>query len=178
MESPSLIYKKKRVGEALNPYNRFEVEKVLNIAFDDDGRQLFLIKWRGYGDSYNTWEPRENILCEDKLDEYIARVGEDALIPTPQNLLTRQRRERRTMNIHVHEIRYNYAHSYSKGTSAEHRWSPKKVKNKSPAKSDEKKKRKGKGKRKRKRNRKRKGRKGKEKRERKRKEKERREKKR
>ncbi|KAF4343356.1 Testis-specific chromodomain protein [Fusarium beomiforme] len=40
----------------------WEVEKVLDSRFDDASKQLFYqIKWKGFSNKENTWEPRENL---------------------------------------------------------------------------------------------------------------------
>jgi hypothetical protein len=39
----------------------WEIEGILNHREDDDGNRDFLIKWRGYPDSENSWEPEENL---------------------------------------------------------------------------------------------------------------------
>ena len=48
----------------------FEVEKIVDGPND---RQEFFIKWDGYPDSQNTWEPLEN-LPEDMVDEYLNEI--------------------------------------------------------------------------------------------------------
>lgn len=41
----------------------FEVELIKNSKYhQDSGKVLYEIKWRGYSDNENTWEPRENLL--------------------------------------------------------------------------------------------------------------------
>ncbi|KAJ1676483.1 Chromobox protein 1, partial [Spiromyces aspiralis] len=49
--------------------DEYTVEKILDDGEDDDGNKLYLIKWLGYPDSENTWEPMENI-PEDLITEY------------------------------------------------------------------------------------------------------------
>jgi len=45
----------------------FEVEKILDMK-DDDGVTKYLVKWVGYDkEEDNTWEPLENLDCEDKI---------------------------------------------------------------------------------------------------------------
>ena len=46
----------------------FDVEDILDVKLEE-GRYLYLIKWRGYPDSDNTWEPEHN-LSGDLLDFY------------------------------------------------------------------------------------------------------------
>ena len=50
-------------SEELDP-QEFVVEKVKRKRVDKDGRESYLIKWEGYSDSENTWEPREYLNCD------------------------------------------------------------------------------------------------------------------
>lgn len=40
----------------------YEVEKILSSAIDPwSGLEIFQVKWLGYDDTHNTWEPKENL---------------------------------------------------------------------------------------------------------------------
>jgi hypothetical protein len=39
----------------------YEIEKIVRERKDDDGEVYYLIKWKNYSSSHNTWEPAENI---------------------------------------------------------------------------------------------------------------------
>ncbi|CAL8105491.1 unnamed protein product [Orchesella dallaii] len=39
----------------------YEVEKVIRKAKGSDGKPLYLIKWMGYSEDENTWEPEEHL---------------------------------------------------------------------------------------------------------------------
>ncbi len=48
----------------------FKVEKIVGKK-NTDGRIEYFIKWEGYKDHQNTWEPRENCEdCEDLIAEF------------------------------------------------------------------------------------------------------------
>lgn len=40
----------------------YEVENVMDMRFATNGKREFLIKWRGWGPSWNSWEPEDYIL--------------------------------------------------------------------------------------------------------------------
>ena len=49
----------------------YEVEAIRKMV-REDGVPKFLVKWKGYGDEDNTWEPLANLTgCEDLLDEFL-----------------------------------------------------------------------------------------------------------
>ena len=49
--------------------NQYEVEKVLNKR-KKRGRVHYLVKWLGYRDEDNTWEPEDNLDCDEKIAEF------------------------------------------------------------------------------------------------------------
>lgn len=49
----------------------FEVERVLDMRVEE-GTTQFLIKWKGFnGAEDNTWEPRENLNCEEMIEKFL-----------------------------------------------------------------------------------------------------------
>jgi len=49
----------------------FEVEKILDAQPKGRGRKMhFLVKWKGYPTSDNSWEPRENLHADRLIAEY------------------------------------------------------------------------------------------------------------
>lgn len=42
----------------------WEVEKLLAQKIDQNGNKLYLVKWLGWPNSANTWEPRESFICD------------------------------------------------------------------------------------------------------------------
>jgi hypothetical protein len=49
----------------------YEVESILGKRFAKSHRRFeYFIKWAGYDDSYNTWEPKENLNCPVLLQSF------------------------------------------------------------------------------------------------------------
>merc|ERR1712168_1553008 len=55
--------------------NEYVVEKILNHRLDSDGRKQYLLKWKGYPDEENTWEPSENLNCMKLIATYESKTG-------------------------------------------------------------------------------------------------------
>lgn len=55
----------------------FEVEKILDRKYED-GQLNYLVQWKDYDSSFNTWEPITNLLhCQDKIKEYEDKKREE-----------------------------------------------------------------------------------------------------
>ncbi|CAF0817411.1 unnamed protein product [Adineta ricciae] len=89
---------------------RFEIERIVDKRYRND-RLEYLIKWRGYPDSQNTWEPSSNIEGEQEselLAEYeaynkqqqhkLGNSGQRPLLNNNNNISPSKRRNDELMN--------------------------------------------------------------------------------
>lgn len=56
-------------GESEGEEEEFTVEKILDKRVRNS-KVEYLIKWEGYPDTENTWEPQENLDCPDIISNY------------------------------------------------------------------------------------------------------------
>ena len=50
------------------------IEKLLDVGFDDDGNQRFLVKWKNYPASDNSWVIASDISEQAKIDFFKAQA--------------------------------------------------------------------------------------------------------
>ncbi len=78
----------------------FEVEKILDAQPRGRGRKMhFLVKWKGYPTSDNSWEPRENLHVDRLIMEYNKKKQGQAE-PKKKGVKSRRARTEETIPLH------------------------------------------------------------------------------
>ncbi|GJQ78944.1 hypothetical protein Trydic_g111 [Trypoxylus dichotomus] len=52
----------------------FEVERILEVHHKRDGSREFLVSWKGYPQSQNSWVVEEDMTCSDLIAKFMAKV--------------------------------------------------------------------------------------------------------
>lgn len=105
------------IAEPVDANADYEVERIIDVFFKKDQSREFLVRWKGYGKEYDTWEPENNLNCPDLIEKFIARLeyaknlSEKELRPnrkhTERFTLRTQTSERRLSKRHDGKQRYN-----------------------------------------------------------------------
>lgn len=74
----------------------YEVERIVDHRTDYKGRRKFLLKWKGYDDSDNTWEKEEDLNCPELIEKYMKNLetlqnnlqGSGKMRDKPKKILT------------------------------------------------------------------------------------------
>ncbi|XP_063979905.1 uncharacterized protein LOC135163926 [Diachasmimorpha longicaudata] len=65
----------------------YEVERIIDVYFKKNGKREFLIRWKGFKPSEDTWEPEDNLNCPELIKKFMAKV-EEAKSASPRSLRT------------------------------------------------------------------------------------------
>ena len=75
----------------------YEVEKIVDKRIQN-GQVEYLLKWKGYPNEDNTWEPKDSLQCEELINDYEERKAKENTAPSK----TSKRKETTRYGTFVH----------------------------------------------------------------------------
>ena len=83
----------------------YVVEKIIDKRVSKSGKTEYLLKWKGYGDEDNTWEPKENVSCKDMIADFEKKLKEKKTTPaakrksdSPKNIKSEEKKAKKEDN--------------------------------------------------------------------------------
>lgn len=52
----------------------WEVGRILDVHVKRDGKREFLIRWKDYSKDSDSWEPEENLSCQDLIENFLSKL--------------------------------------------------------------------------------------------------------
>lgn len=97
-------------GDEEDDGKEYDVDKIIDVHFNKGGRREFLIRWKGWGPSGDTWEPEEHLNCTKLIEKYMEKV-DNAKSKDPKELRAdRKRTDRLTMSSQSRARRLSKRH--------------------------------------------------------------------
>lgn len=75
------------------------MERILEVHFKKSGKREFLVSWKGYPASENSWEPEENMDCKDLIEKFMDKVKQAKQFDERELRAQRKQVQRYTLNM-------------------------------------------------------------------------------
>jgi len=96
---------KEIVSEEVDETKDYEVEKIIDVFFKKDKSREFLIRWKGYQSTSDSWEPEEALNCADLIEKFMAKVDQAKNFVEKELRTNRKHTERFTLRTQENERR-------------------------------------------------------------------------
>ncbi len=76
--SPRVPPKKQKIeiseDEDEDPDAEYEVERLIDCREKRNGTREFLVHWKGWSKKFDSWEPEDNLSCQDLIDKFLEKL--------------------------------------------------------------------------------------------------------
>ncbi|CAG9763805.1 unnamed protein product [Ceutorhynchus assimilis] len=93
--------------ESWDKNEAFEVDRILDVYFHKNGKKDFLVSWKGYGSSSNSWEPEDNMDCKDLIAKYMEKVDKARQFESKETRLRENPKKVARLTIEMHSSERN-----------------------------------------------------------------------
>lgn len=80
----------------------FEVERIIEVHFKKNKTREFLIRWKGFAASDDSWEPEENLNCPELISKFMQKVEKAKTTEVRELRANRPHTKRYTLTTHEH----------------------------------------------------------------------------
>lgn len=80
------------------------------MYFKRNGSREFLVSWKGYPSSANSWEPEENMDCKEMIERFMDKVKKAQQVDVRELRTHRTHTDRFTLSTDVHGRRLSKRH--------------------------------------------------------------------
>lgn len=57
-----------------DPEAEYEVERLIDVREKRNGSREFLVHWKGWSKKFETWEPEDNLNCQDLIEKFLEKL--------------------------------------------------------------------------------------------------------
>lgn len=97
-------------GKDKESLKEFEVERIIEVHFKKNGKREFLIRWKGFTATDDTWEPEENLNCSELINKFMQKLEKVKTADFRELRANRAHTKRYTLSMHEYGRRLSRRH--------------------------------------------------------------------
>lgn len=94
-----------------DPNAEYEVERLIDVREKRNGAREFLVHWKGWGKKFDSWEPEENLNCQDLIGKFLEKLEKVKGASSKGLRVVKKHTQRFTLQSHDKGRRLSKRHS-------------------------------------------------------------------